>query len=244
MHIVIGKAVFTTTWKERTSVIELLDNLKHLADTDYKKFNRKIIPTQQKILGVRLPVLRKIAKAIAEDQPEAFLKAEKQYIYELIMLEGMVLSYIDRSFRDLLPYTEKFLKKVDNWAQIDSTVANFRNIPKDRATVLEVVRKWLDSDLEFVVRAGLVVLLAHYVEKKYLSTIFELSQMVKHPGHYVHMSNGWLISACKAKFPEETMVFFQNNCLPVKTHNLAIQKSRESKRVSTQYKKLLITLKK
>ncbi len=222
---------------------EILEELRSLADSTYKDFNMKIIPTQQEMLGVRIPALRKIAKRIAKDSPETFIACDKQNIYEMVMLEGMVLSYINKPFTELLPETENFLKKVDNWAQIDSTVGDYRQIKKQREEVLHIVNRWLHEEEEFVVRAGILVLLSQYVTEEYLPTIFELSQQITHKGYYVHMGNAWLISACMAKFPEETKRFFLTNTLDDITHNKAIQKSIESFRVSKEDKALLRTLK-
>jgi 3-methyladenine DNA glycosylase AlkD len=221
----------------------LLEELKSLAEEDYKAFNSKIIPTKQTTLGVRSPILRKIAKRIVKEEAIDFIKLNKQDIYEMIMLEGMVLSYMNKSFNELLPLTERFLKKVDNWAQIDSTICDFKNISKEKEEVLATVKKWLKSDKEFIVRAGLVMLLAHYVNKDNLKMIFKLSQSVAHTGYYAHMGNAWLISVCMAKFPAETIIFFKNNTLDNKTHNKAIQKSRESYRVLNEHKTVISELK-
>lgn len=222
----------------------ILDELKSFAEEDYKAFNRKIIPTEQIILGVRVPTLRKIAKRIAKENAVAFLKLDKQHIYEMILLEGMVLSYMDKSFEALLPFTEKFLLKIDNWAQIDSTIGSFKNIAKEKQSILIIVQKWLKSDKEFIVRAGLVLLLAHYVEKINLEMIYKLSQSVKHTGYYVYMGNAWLVSVCMAKYPDETINFFKANTLDKNTHNKAIQKSRDSYRVSKEHKAIINNLKK
>lgn len=223
--------------------MSILEELQRLAEEDYKAFNNKIIPTKQTTLGVRLPILRKMAKRIAKEDSIDFVKSDKQNIYEMIMLEGMVLSYMDKSFKELLPLTEKFLDKVDNWAQVDSTICDFKKIEKEKEDVLIVVKKWLKSDKEFFVRAGLVMLLAHFVEEKNLEMIFDLSQGVVHTGYYVQMGNAWLISGCMAKFPEETIAFFRNNTLDKRTHNKAIQKSRESFRVSKEDKEIINALK-
>jgi hypothetical protein len=83
-----------------------------------------------------------------------------------------------------------------------------------------------------------------FVEKEYLDMVFEISQEVTHTGYYVYMGNAWLISCCMATFPEETIGFFKNNTLDMRTHNKAIQKSRESYRVSKEHKVLLLGLKK
>jgi len=223
--------------------MNVLAELQSIAESDYKEFNNKIIPTQQTTLGVRIPALRKLAKKIAQVDAVSFIQSDKENIYEMIMLEGMTLSYLDRPFEELLPLTEKFLEKVDNWAQVDSTICDYKNIQKEKESVFRVVKKWLNSDKEFIVRAGLVVLLAYYVEKKYLDQIFTLSQGVSHPGYYVFMANAWLISVCMAKYPEETIAFFKNNTLDAKTHNKAIQKSRESRRVSQEHKATINELK-
>ena len=143
----------------------ILAELESLAEDSYKKFNLKLIPTQQKVLGVRIPALRKIAKRIAKEDPFEFLKLDIQNIYEMVMLEGMVLSYINKPFVELLPNTETFLNKANNWAHIDSSVADFKNIKKDKEGVLKIIKKWLKSDKEFVVRAGLIILLGKFVEK-------------------------------------------------------------------------------
>ena len=221
----------------------VVQELKSLSEDNYRAFEKKLIHTRQEILGVRLPALRKIAKRIAGQDPDEFIGLDKQNIYEMIMLEGLVLSYMDRSFAERLPLTENFLCKVDNWAQVDSTVGAFKHISREKDQVLAVVRKWLKSDNEFFVRAGLVILLTHFVEKQNLEMIFDLCQRVSHPGYYAHMANAWLISVCMAGFPQQTIAFFKSNRLDNKTHNKAIQKSRESYRVSKENREIIHKLK-
>jgi len=225
------------------STFSVLEELKGLSDDAYKAFNKKIIPTGQKTLGVRLPVLRKIAARIAKNSPDEFIRMDKKNIYELVMLEGLVLSRLNRSFVQLLPLTESFLGKVDNWAQVDSTVCKFKRIKREKEDVLAVVEKWLGSDNEFVVRAALVILMTHFIYEQYLGTVFELAQSVSHSGYYAYMANAWLISVCMAKYPQETIGFFREDSLDNKTHNKAIQKSRESFRVSNVDKKIISKLK-
>ena len=231
--------------KKESTVLEnpIIIELKSLAEDDYKAFNDRIIPTKQNTLGIRVPILRKIAKRIAKEGAIEFINLDKQNCYEMILLEGMVLSYMEKSFVEILPLTQNFLMKVDNWAQIDSTVCNFNGIEKENNEVLIIVKKWLQSDKEFIVRAGLIILLAHFVKRENLKMIFALSQGVKHTGYYVFMGNAWLISVCMAKFPFETISFFKENNLDKRTHNKAIQKSRESYRVSKANKELIKKLK-
>jgi 3-methyladenine DNA glycosylase AlkD len=223
---------------------KILGKLKTLSDDNYKAFNNKIIPTKQITLGVRLPILRKIAKEIVKDDAIKFLNLDKQNIYEMIMIEGLVLSYMNKPFEELLPSVECFLNKVDNWAQIDSTICSFKSIAKEKDYILCIVKIWIKSDNEFVVRTALIILLSYYIQEENLALIFKLSQSIQHKGYYVFMGNAWLISVCMAKFPIQTIKFFKNNTLDVKTHNKAIQKSRESYRVSKKDKIIINLLKK
>lgn len=220
----------------------VLEKLKSLSDEKYKKFNQKIIPTNLKILGVRIPILRKIAKQILNQNADKFIQEDKKGIYELIMLEGMVLSKQKKPFLDRVSQYEKFLSKVDNWALTDTTVMNFKE--EEEKVVLKVIKKWLQSNDEFVIRAGLVMLLSRFVKNDYLYLIFTISQEVKSEAYYVKMANAWLISVCMAKFPTKTKEFFTLNSLDTWTHNKAIQKSRESSRVSNKDKEFLKMLKK
>jgi len=223
---------------------KILNKLKSLGDDDYKAFNNKIIPTTQITLGVRLPILRQMAKDIVKDNAYEFIKLPKQNIYEMIMLEGLVLSYMKKPFNELVPLIENYLDKVDNWAEIDSVILGFKSINKQKDYVLEIIKIWLKSDKEFIVRAALVILLSYYIQEENLNIIFKLSQNIKHKAYYVFMGNAWLISVCMAKFPTQTIEFFKYNTLDIKTHNKAIQKSRESFRVSKENKDFIKLLKK
>ena len=220
----------------------ILERLKTLSEENYKNFNSKIIPTKQEMLGVRIPILKKIAKEIKLEDIE-ILFSTNENIYELILLEGFVISSSKKPFLELVPYIESYLKKVDSWAQIDSFILGFKGIKKEKVEVLKIVKRWLNSKDEFVVRTGLIILLAYYIQNEYLEEIFSLSNQITHKGYYVFMGNAWLISVCMAKFPLETIEFFKDNNLDVITHNKAIQKSRESRRVSKEDKEFIKTLK-
>ena len=53
----------------------IIDRLSALADPAYADFQAKLIPTvpRKKILGVRLPALRRLAKETGGDEARAFL---------------------------------------------------------------------------------------------------------------------------------------------------------------------------
>ena len=221
----------------------ILSELQLCSEEKYKIFNAKIVPTKQRMLGVRVPLLRKMAKKISQGDSDAFIQLDKKNIYEMVLLEGIVLSYVNKPFKDLVLQLETYLYKVDNWAQIDTPILSFKTILEDKVYAYEVVKRWLVSDREYIVRAALVILLNYFVQEDYLDDIFKFSQEIKHDGYYVFMANAWLISVCMVKYPDETISFYKSNTLDKKTHNKAIQKSIESFRVSKKNKLAIKKLK-
>lgn len=70
---------------------QLLADLTSRADEAYRLFNSKLIPGEDTSLGVRIPVLRKMAAEIAKGNSAAFLDIPKGTCHEEILLEGFVL---------------------------------------------------------------------------------------------------------------------------------------------------------
>ena len=224
---------------------KLATKLNKLSEPKYQEFNYKIVNTKQTLLGVKMPLLRKIAKNLSKDYKENLkIFKDNEDIYEMVLLEGLMLSYAKAPFETIQKDIECYVDKVDSWAQIDSVMLGFKTIPKEPDISLKIITKWLKSDKEFLVRSGLVGLLGFYVDELHLGQLFTLSQQIKHDGYYVMMANAWLISVCMAKFPKQTLEFFKNNRLDKRTHNIAIQKSIDSFRVSASNKEIIRKLRK
>jgi len=212
-------------------VKKILEYLRKNSDEKYKIFNKRIVNTKQQMIGVRVPILRKLAKQIIKENPYDFISKDKQNIYELVLLEGFVISYLDIRFKDVLPYLKDYLSKVDSWAQIDSMVCSLKSIKDDKDFVYKIVKQWLKSNEEFTTRIALVILLTYFVEKRYLNDIFELSLLINNQYYYVMMANAWLISVCMIKYPKETKKFLKLKRLDKVIQNKAIQKSCDSYQV-------------
>ena len=101
---------------------EIQRQLFALRDQAYKDFHKKLIPTidSNRIIGVRTPVLRSMAKRCA-GQPEmqAFLHALPHTYYEENNLHAFLLEQI-KDYPTLLVELHAFLPYIDNWATCDS----------------------------------------------------------------------------------------------------------------------------
>jgi len=87
------------------------------------------------------------------------------------------------------------------------------------------------------------MLLSYYIEDEYLEHIFKLCDTYNTDFYYIQMAVAWLISMCYVKLPEKTIVYLQNNKLDKFTHNKAISKIVDSKRVTKEQKEILKLLK-
>lgn len=74
--------------------MNIFEELKSLSEESYKNFIIKLVPTNHNILGVRMPLLKQLAKKIAKESPYEFLTLDKGNNYEMIMLEGVSSKYI------------------------------------------------------------------------------------------------------------------------------------------------------
>lgn len=92
-------------------------------------------------------------------------------------------------------------------------------------------------------RFAVVILLDYYICDKYIDTVLNLLEQVKHEGYYAKMATAWAISMCYVKYPQKTFEFLKNTKLNSQTVNKAVQKITESLKVDSEAKKKVISLK-
>lgn len=223
----------------------ITEGLLELKDEDYRAFHAKLIPNIpiEKIIGVRTPVLRKYAKEVAKlPEAEAFLRELPHTYYEKNNLHGALLSLlypknIDRFLEEL----ERFLPYVDNWATCD--MLSPKIFKKHLPYVYEKVKIWLQSELVYTVRFGIVTLLGFYLDEAFRPEMLQLVADVKSDEYYVKMAVAWYFSIALVKQYEAAIPYIQNKVLEPWTHNKSIQKAIESRRISPEEKAYLRTLK-
>lgn len=219
------------------------DELKELADEDYKKFSSSLLPGAKNILGVRLPKLREIAKKIVKGDWRTYLETYDNYYFEEIMLQGMVIGYAKSDIEEILKYASDFIPNIDNWSLCDSFCSGLKITKNNRDRVYKFLQPYLFSDMEFYVRFGIVMLLNYFIETEYIERVLSVLDKIKHEGYYVKMAAAWALSICYIKLPEKTLEFLQNNNLDDFTYNKALQKITESFRIDKETKAVIKSMK-
>lgn len=217
---------------------EFLAELKENADEEYRIFHSRLLKNDKvAVLGVRVPVLRKIAKKF-KGEIENLLSYPDEY-YEVTFVKLTAVSYL--SYDDFIKYVDGCVRLIDNWATCDCFTP--KCVASHRQEFLPYIRKYAAEDREFSQRFALKTLLSFYAEDCYAETIFALTERCDTNYYYVHMAAAWLIAEMLVKTYDKAKSFLMENTLDKKTHNKAIQKACESYRLSNDRKNFLKGLK-
>ena len=92
---------------------ELLGILKDRSEEKFRLFQKKLIFTKAEILGVRTPVLRKIAKSVQE---EVFAFPDEYY--EVTFIKLAVAARLP--YEKLIERLDGLVLSIDNWATCDT----------------------------------------------------------------------------------------------------------------------------
>ena len=243
------------------------EELFKLQDVKYGEFQKKLIPTvdPEKIIGIRTPDLRKLAKQLyKESKATHTAKADNATIKELgeandmksdidAFLNDLPHEYFDenqlhafliseeKDFDKCIDEVEAFLPYVDNWATCDQMSPKVFKKNKDR--LLLHVREWLKSDRTYTVRFAIGMLMEHYLNEDFSSEYPEMVAKIRSDEYYVNMMIAWYFATALAKQYETAITYIEEQKLDVWTHNKAIQKARESYRITPEQKEYLKTLK-
>ena len=223
---------------------EIRKELINLADEKYRNFHSNLCPGVENILGVKLPILRKIAKNLSKEDYNDFLSNEDTKYYEEIMIEGLTIGYLKIDNESRFKYIKNFIPKINNWAVCDSFCNNLKFTKKNINEVWNFILPYTTSENEFDIRFAVVMMLNFYMIEDYIDKVLNILNNIHHDGYYVKMSVAWAVSFAYIHFPEKTLVFLKNNNLDNFTYNKSLQKIIESNRVSKEDKDLMRSMKK
>lgn len=213
------------------------------AEEKYKAFHGSLVPTQERsgMLGVRVPVIRSIAKQYAGRQDVSeFLRDVPHGYYEENALHAFLIEQI-KDYDACMAETELFLPYIDNWAVCDCFSP--KCFGKHKEALFEKCKLWLRSEHTYTVRYGLVMLLKHFLTREYADDALRLASEVDRTEYYINMAVSWLFAEAVGKCPEKAIPYIEGHVLKKEVHNKAIQKSVESRRVPDETKAYLRTLK-
>ena len=221
---------------------KIRERLFELRDEKYRDFQAKLIPEVDpgRMIGVRTPDLRALAKEI-KDEPETaeFLASLPHDYFDEDQLHAFVISQ-KKDFDECLRLTDEFLPYVNNWATCDQLSPKaFR---KNTDGLIHHVLRWVTSDKVYTARFGIGMLMQHYLDDKFDPAYPAVVSSVRSDEYYVNMMIAWYFATALAKQYEAAVPYIEGYMLDAWTHNKAIQKCVESRRISDGTKEYLKTL--
>lgn len=225
------------------STQEIKARLFEMQDLEYKDFHSRLMPTvsPDKIIGVRVPLLRKYAKELYKTgDTDEFLKTLPHDFYEENNLHAFLLEQI-KDFDTAVQAVDDFLPYIDNWATCDTMCPKIFGKYPDR--LLPVIKIWIASRETYTIRYAIGLLMRFYLDGNFKAEYLDAVVSVQSDEYYVNMMRAWFFATALAKQYDAAILYIKNRRLDTWTHNKAIQKARESYRITKEQKEYLKTLK-
>ena len=215
--------------------MDLREELFSNQDLKYREFHKKLVPNvdENRIIGVRLPVMRKLAK-------QDFGENKCEY-YEEIMIKGFTVANKKCSVEEHLEDLKNFVPMIDNWGVCDSVCSSLKFTEKYKEEMYPFILSYIDKS-EFETRFAIVMLIDYYLTDEYIDEVLDIFRKTSGE-YYVNMAVAWAISAAFVKYREKTLALLEEKTLPKDVQNKAIQKIKDSFRVTKEDKDYLSGLK-
>lgn len=215
--------------------------MESLSRSDKIAWSTNILQTPSMVLSIKTADALNIVEKIMQGNYQSFLDLEITNYYETIAIYGMILSRID-DLDLFLKYLNRYLDYMDCWAHCD--LLSFKYLDERKDLYFKLSNQYLHDDRVMVRRLGLYILFKYVKDVNTLKTIFEsILLLYDELEYYVIMMGGWLLSECIILHKGETLSFLRINVVNKKIQNKAIQKCRESNRLTKEQKEELLVYK-
>ena len=215
------------------------DKLLKLQDIKYKSFQERLIPNIDKsvIIGIKIPVLRKLAKEMIKDESYIEFLDNLPHVYlEENLLHAILVSEL-KNYNQCIFRLNLFLPYVDNWEVCD--IISPKVFKKNNIKLIDEIKEWLNSKDEYIIRFGIEILMMYYLDDNFDISHHDLVSKIRSSYYYVNMMIAWYFATALAKKWDISIKYIEENKLDKWTHNKTIQKAIESYRITKEQKEYL-----
>ena len=134
---------------------EILQWLHNQSEEKYRIFSAKLLPSETKLLGVRIPLLRQYAKALIKDGRGAeYLNMDLSILeyQEELMLYALILANIKMPVDEKLSYIKDFLPFINSWAICDIFCGDLKEVRKSQQVFYDTFQALRLSEKEYQIR--------------------------------------------------------------------------------------------
>ena len=197
---------------------KFVDFLFSFEDLEYKNFNSKLV-LKNNLIGIRVPILKKIAKELAKGNYKEFISIMNHNYHEEVLIHGLILGYI----KDPMNYFDDYIKDMNDWQSCDITISNMKYFKYNQD--INYIKKYLYH------RVGYVILLTYYIKDEYIDELYNIVDNYNSDNYYVKMAVAWLLSYLIIYDKNRAVKYLKKSKLDDFTYNKGIQKAIESKKI-------------
>lgn len=197
---------------------KFVDYLFSFEDLEYKNFNSKLV-LKNNLIGIRVPILKKIAKELAKGNYKEFISIMNHNYHEEVLIHGLILGYI----KDPMNYFDDYIKYMNDWQSCDITISNMKYFKYNQD--INYIKKYLYH------RVGYVILLTYYIKDEYIDELYNIVDNYNSDNYYVKMAVAWLLSYLIIYDKNRAVKYLEKSKLDDFTYNKGIQKAIESKKI-------------
>ena len=231
---------------------DMQKRLREMQDVKYADFQMALIPgkERERAIGVRTPQLRAYAKDLCRaykkgdeavrHELDAFIGTLPHKYFDEMQLHAFIISEI-KDFDTCMSEVERFLPHIDNWATCDQLSPKV--FKRHKQDLLLHIDRWLESDHTYTVRFGIGMLMQHFLDEDFDISYMDRVADIRSDEYYINMMIAWYFATALAKQYEPALAVLTEQRLDRWTHNKAIQKAIESRRITDEQKEYLRTLK-
>ena len=173
---------------------EIIKKLKALSEPKFAEWLAPFLSinenSEEKILGIRVPILRKIAKEFCDINIETLEKLLSSNYHEAKSLAIFIMLLKSKKEPNLI--CELYLKNlehINNWDLIDYSAPHIV-APYVNKNLLRSLAK---SDYLWSNRVAMVATIYYIKRKDYSLTLEFAKNFINHPHHLMHKASGWML---------------------------------------------------
>lgn len=201
--------------------------LNDLAESRYRLMLTRFVRTRRRILGVRIPLLRKTALRLLREGEE-IPRLTSRSTYEELVVAGMMLARAPYPRAFLWSEIGNYLDLADTWIYGDILAGELKQVKKDPESYWGWIGELLCDAREFHVRFAAALLLTYYVNEDYIEDVLHRLTGIDHPGRYARMGAAWAFQRCYLAFPEKTLPALDAPNLAPEIRRRAVQNIRSA----------------
>lgn len=193
-----------------------------LQDSGFGDFQARLMPgiPRERIIGVKTPSLREIAKSLSAEESESFMACLPHTYFEENNIHAFIINKM-RVYDETLAAVETFLPYIDNWATCDQLRP--RIFKRHTEELTERINVWLKSGDTYTVRFGIGMLMSYYLDDAFKPEYLEMAASIRSDEYYINMMTAWYFATALAKKYAYALPFIEERRLDLWTHNKTIR---------------------